>query len=67
MYPPGNPIGNSGRIAVATGRSLGDWAARRIPRSIAGGSSNGNKRASSAAAAAADVAKSRSTRFSFIS
>ena len=67
MYPPGRPIGNSGRIAALTGRSAADWAARRTRRSIAVGSSNSRTRASKIAAAAADVAKTRSTRFSFIS
>jgi len=42
-------------------------AARRIRLSIAGGLSNGSARASKTAAAAADVAKNRSTRFSFMS
>ena len=67
MYPPGRPSGNIGRIAAATGRSLGELAARRIRLSIAGGLSNGSARASKTAAAAADVAKNRSTRFSFMS
>ena len=67
MYPPGRPIGNSGRIAALTGRNAADWAARRTRRSTVGGWSNRRTRASKMAAAAADVAKTRSTRFSFIS
>jgi hypothetical protein len=66
MYPPGNPNGNKGRIAAATGRNAGELARRRMRRSISGGSSNGRARASIRAAAAADVAKTRSNRFSFI-